>query len=217
MITRRRRTTKTILFILLAAAPLLAQQGITQSGLQQIIDISAARRNLRPAQQKMDSNLVFGVLAAANDQSVASFRNAIAPLGVSVGITPFIQIDFDSISLNTFVSAYDVSYNPDSAGPPNYGFNVNWFGDAGFSGNSFGVDPLFFNLIAPVNTNLIVVVNQTAAGTAGLGDPYHLTVEGYVDSDFTPTPEPSMFVVCFAGLAVIFFVTRFRKLRRLAV
>src|SRR5215469_14960449 len=83
MITRRHRTTKTILFILLAAAPLLAQQGITQSGLQQITDISAAKRNLRPAQQKMDSNLVFGVLAAANDQSVASFRNAIAPLGAT--------------------------------------------------------------------------------------------------------------------------------------
>src|SRR5215469_12164229 len=136
---------------------------------------------------------------------------------VSVGITPFIQIDFDSISLNPFRSSYDVSYNPDSAGPPNYGFDVNWFGDAGFSGNFFGVDPLFFNVIAPVNTNLIVVVNKTAAGTAGLGDPYHLTVEGYVDSDFTSTPEPSMFVVCFAGLAVTLFVTRFRKLRCLAV
>src|SRR5215472_8980868 len=82
MITRF-RTTKIAAFFLLASAPLLAQQGITQSALQQITDILAAKRNLRPAQQKMDSNLAFGVLAAANDQSVASFRSAVTPLGVT--------------------------------------------------------------------------------------------------------------------------------------
>jgi len=137
---------------------------------------------------------------------------------VNVGFTPFIQIDFDSFNTsNTFISAYDVSYNPDSAGAPNFGFDVNWLGDAGASGNFFGLDPRFFNVIATPNTNLIVVVNDTVAGSGGLLQPYHLTVEGYVDADFTPTPEPSMFVVCFAGLAVILFVTRFRKLRRLAV
>jgi len=63
---------------------------------------------------------------------------------VNVGNTPFIQIDFDSISANTFVSAYDTSYLPDSAGPPNHGFDTNWLGDAGLSGNFFGVDLLFF-------------------------------------------------------------------------
>jgi hypothetical protein len=137
---------------------------------------------------------------------------------VNVGITPFIQIDFASINTsNTFISAYDVSYAPDSAGAANFGFDVNWLGDAGASGNFFGVDPRFFNVIATPNTNLIVVVNDTDAASAGLLQPYHVTVEGYVDADFTPTPEPSMFLACFAGLAVILFVTRFRKPRRLAV
>ena len=64
----------------LIALPLLAQQGITASGMQQIADIAAAKKNFNAAQQKMSSDLVFGGLAAGNDPSVSSFINAIAPL-----------------------------------------------------------------------------------------------------------------------------------------
>lgn len=131
---------------------------------------------------------------------------------VNVGVTPFIQIDFDSNAATTFVSAYTNSYLPDSAGSPNLGFDTHWLGDAGSSGNFFGVDPLFFNVIAPAHSNLIVVVNESTAN-GGLLLPYHLTVEGYLDSNFTSTPEPSSVLVCLAALSVMLGV-RMRKRSR---
>ena len=139
---------------------------------------------------------------------------------VNVGLTPFIQIDFDSISAVTFVSAYDTTYLPDSGGL-NFGFDQNWLGDPGISGNYFGVDPLFFNVIEPVNSWLIVVVNQTTPGTAGLGDLYGLTVEGYIDSDFTstssdstpPVPEPSGLILTATVLGVVGLVLQKRRKR----
>jgi hypothetical protein len=132
---------------------------------------------------------------------------------INVGITPFIQIDVDSDFGTTFFSAYSNSYLPDSAGAPLLGFDKNWLGDAGFSGNLFPGDPLFFNVIAPVNSNLIVVVNETLNG-GGLLSPYHLTVEGYLDSDFTSTPEPSSRVLLVGALSLL-VVTRLVITRRL--
>src|SRR5262245_19399787 len=40
---------------------------------------------------------------------------------VNVGLAPFIQILIDSTSPNTFFSAYDTAYLPNSAGAPNLG------------------------------------------------------------------------------------------------
>jgi hypothetical protein len=97
---------------------------------------------------------------------------------IDVGVDSFIQIDMDSLSANTFASAYLESYSP---GSPN-GFQLNWLGDAGSSGNSFGTDPIFFQVQVPVGDTLVVVVNTTGASGLGLGNPYHLTVEGYIES-----------------------------------
>ena len=55
----------------------------------------------------------------------------------------FLQIEVDSVSTNTFVSAYSGAYDPTNLA-------TNWLGDAGTSGNFFGTDPLFFQVIAPV-------------------------------------------------------------------
>src|SRR5450432_4059187 len=52
----------------------------------------------------------------------------------------YIQIDFDSTASTTFLSAYLNSYSPPD-------LQTNWLGDPGFSGNFFGVDPLFFQVI----------------------------------------------------------------------
>jgi hypothetical protein len=41
-------------------------------------------------------------------------------------------------------------------------------------------------------------VDPQAAGTAGLVDPFHITVEGFIDSEFTDppsVPEPSAFLL----------------------
>ncbi len=55
----------------------------------------------------------------------------------------YIQIDVDSVSANTFFSAYFGSYDPLNPA-------AGCLGDAGSSGNAFGVDPLFFQVIVPV-------------------------------------------------------------------
>jgi PEP-CTERM motif len=120
---------------------------------------------------------------------------------IDVGVDSFIQIDMDSLSANTFASAYLESYTPGAAN----GFQTNWLGDAGSSGNLFGTDPIFFQVQVPVDDTLVVVVNTTGAGGLGLGDPYHLTVEGYIDSSFddappTTTPEPSTACLFGGGL-----------------
>ena len=132
---------------------------------------------------------------------------------VNVGDTPFVQIEVDSVSRDTFVSAYDTSYLPDSAGTPNFGFDTNWLGDAGASGNLFGVDPAHFQVLVPQNHELLVIVNNTS-GNAGIGDPFHLTVEGFIDSDFTNppgVPEPTTVFVCGAGLALMALARRIRR------
>jgi hypothetical protein len=117
---------------------------------------------------------------------------------VNVGLTPFIQISVDSISTNTFFSAYDTAYLPASMA-------TNWLGDMGVSGNLFPPDPNFFQVIAPINHTLLIVVNQTST-TAGLGDPFHLLVEGFLDTEFTDpapanVPEPTTVFLTATGLA----------------
>jgi hypothetical protein len=135
---------------------------------------------------------------------------------VNVGITPFIQIDFDSVPTNTFVSAYLTSYTPNSAGSPNFGFDQHWLGDAGISGNIFPTDPLFFNVIVPVNSNLVVVVNEVSP--VGLGQSYGLTVEGFLDTEFTDpppaVPEPSAALLIGTSLLPILLSARKRRADR---
>ena len=137
---------------------------------------------------------------------------------VNVGITPFIQIDFDSVPPNTFVSAYDTSYAPGSAGSPNFGFDTNWLGDAGRSGNFFGVDPLFFQVLIPQDHNLLIVVNNTAE--LGIGEPFRLIVEGFIDSQYTdppgttPVPEPATMLLLGSGLICLFGYGRKKFLKK---
>jgi len=135
---------------------------------------------------------------------------------VNVGIAPFIQIEVDSNSGNIFFSAYDTAYLPNSGGAPNLGFNTNWLGDAGFSGNPFPGDPDFFQVVVPAGHNVLVVVSNTAANNVGVGDPFHLIVEGFVDTEFTDpppaVPEPATLLLGASGLAM--FAGRSRLKRR---
>jgi hypothetical protein len=122
---------------------------------------------------------------------------------VPVTNTPFIQISVDDPDTVVFAAAYLDNFNP-----PN--FSTNYLGDAGSSGNQFG-NPGFFQVVVPVGHDLVLVVEETTAPNGGLGHPFDVLVEGFIDAEFTdPTaavPEPStwaMMLLGFAGLGFAF-------------
>jgi hypothetical protein len=121
---------------------------------------------------------------------------------VNVGSNSFIQITIDDVSTNEFASAYLGAYLPNSAGAPNFGFDTNWLGDAGGSGNFFGVDPRFFQVIVPPGSNLVVVVNNTTGSLAGAGT-FNLLVEGFADANFDDVPEPASVILMTSALGVL--------------
>lgn len=123
-----------------------------------------------------------------------------AGLGFSYG--GFIQIDFDSTATTTFLSAYLDAYTPSNLA-------TNWLGDAGTSGNSFGVDPLFFQVVVPSAHDLVLVLNETTTN-GGLNLPGDVTVEAFADTEFTDlspvvsaVPEPGTLALLMCGIAFV--------------
>jgi PEP-CTERM motif len=118
---------------------------------------------------------------------------------INSGVTPYIFITMDSVAANTFASAYMPGYDPN-----NLAFN--YIGDAGSSGNYFGVDPISFEVYVPARTDFLIVVNTSA--NAGIGQPFTITVQGFIDDQFTPTPEPSSMLLLGSGVLGIAGVIR---------
>jgi hypothetical protein len=113
------------------------------------------------------------------------YRTFVLP---SAALAPgrFIQISLDHLGPvqgTLFVSVYINSYKPNSGPGPNRGFGKNWIGDLGFSGNTFGVDPQFLEVLVPAGADLVVVVNNTDANH--VGQQFHLLVETFKDVLFT--------------------------------
>ena len=119
---------------------------------------------------------------------------------------PYVQITVDDPPGAIFASAYLNSYNPAD-------LSMNYLGDAGISGNFFGVDPLFFQVVTPENADLVLVINDPSATGAGLGAPYSLLIEGFADANFdeAPTPEPGTLLVSAGGFACLVFAWRRRR------
>jgi hypothetical protein len=115
---------------------------------------------------------------------------------VPVISTPFIQISIDDPNPNTFASAYLNTYVPTS-------LNTNYLGDPGQSGNFFGVDPQFFQVIVPEGNSLIVVVNDPSATGLGVGEHFNLLVEGFVDTNFDEVPEPGTALLIGGGMVLV--------------
>lgn len=146
-----------------------------------------------------------------------SYHYEAIPVFVPHGL-PFLQISIDSDNINTFGSAYDTSYNPDSGPLPFLGFDVNYLGDAGTSGNFFG-SPLFFQVFEPTAAaslsggTVIVVLNETTTNGLGLNSPIGVLVEGFSDTAFDGVvPEPVTFALLGAGLLLV--AARYRAVHR---
>jgi hypothetical protein len=119
---------------------------------------------------------------------------------IPIGVLNFIQIEIDDVAATEFASAYLNSYSPSSVAP-NFGLDQNWLGDPGASGNFFGVDPQFFQVVVPQFSHLVVVVNNTTPGIFNV--PYTITVEGFLDSNFGEVPEPSTLVLAGSVLLLV--------------
>ena len=116
-------------------------------------------------------------------------------------LAPYVQISIDDPDTAIFVSTYLTSYDPANK-------DVNYFGDAGFSGTSFGM-PGFFQVDVPVGMDLVIVVNEVGNG---IDKPYSLLVEQFADTMYTdPVPEPASLLLMGSGLLAV--AKRLRKAR----
>ena len=108
---------------------------------------------------------------------------------VNAGVTPYIEVSLNSTA-SVFVAAYFGGYNPSNP-------TATYWGDAG-SSQPFG-GPSSFQVVVPEFQDLTLVINNTAGSGGGVGDPYELIVQGYLDTQYTNTPEPSSLLLLGSG------------------
>jgi hypothetical protein len=121
---------------------------------------------------------------------------------VNSGPYPFLQVLLDDPAAALFASAYLGAYTPINL-QPNFGLNVNYLGDAGFSqilGN-----PSFFQIVVAPFTTVVIPINEVNPG-GGSGAAFSLLVEGFFDTNFNdtapPVPEPGALILFGTGAAV---------------
>lgn len=122
---------------------------------------------------------------------------------------PYVEISFfDTQSgVNLFSSAYAGAYNPTT-------LSTGWLGDEGASGNYFGTDARYYDVILPAGSNLVLAVNTSSP--LALNDPFTVEVSAYADTNYdnpapAVTPEPSTLVTL--GTGIIWAAGAYRRRR----
>ncbi len=118
----------------------------------------------------------------------------------------YYQISVDDPTLLAFVSAYLGAYDPAAKA-------TNYLGDPGRSGNYFGVDPLFFQVVVPVGGSLRLVFNQTSVVSFSPATNY--LVEAFSDTEFNENfatvAEPLTWAMLVAGFGLVGAAARRRR------
>ena len=113
----------------------------------------------------------------------------------------YFQIEILDPYAAVFASGYQDTFTP-APGPT----SSNYLGDPGSSGF------LFFQVYVPTSHSLDLVVNNVAALSGGVSNPYWVTVEEFSDSMYTdptpPVPEPASMALTVAGLAALVLTRR---------
>lgn len=120
--------------------------------------------------------------------------------------TIYYDITVDDPTPLAFVSAYAGLYDPLDK-------SANYLGDPGASGNYFGVDPLFFDVVVPAGGSLRLLFNQTIAGSFSPGTTYLVQAFSSTEYDeaFATVPEPASWAMLVTGFGLVGGAVRTRR------
>ena len=119
-------------------------------------------------------------------------------ISIAVGLENYLQISFDDANALLFIVAYQGAYDVNNRA-------TGWLGDEGASGE-FPGDMGFFNVVAAANSIVTLVVNDAQANNGGLGSPFGIMVEAFLNQNYdelapaAAVPEPSTVALSLVGL-----------------
>jgi hypothetical protein len=135
-----------------------------------------------------------GFPGAINTGTSYHYRTFTIP-AATIALAPFLHISMDDPDSTLFISAYDTSYNAGS-------LSSAYLGDAGTSAG-FG-SPGFFEVTLPAGHDLVLVVNDVNSSSGGVGAPFHIVVDGFVDTQFTEANGLQLSSANLSGANMVF-------------
>jgi hypothetical protein len=121
-------------------------------------------------------------------------------IAINIGVENYLEVTFDDPNAFLFIVAYQGIFNVANQA-------TGWLGDEGSTG-SFPGDTGFFQVVAAPNSIVTLVVNDTLTSNGGLGSPFGIVVQGFLNTDrdeLAPVtvPEPSSIALSLAGLLAL--------------
>ena len=145
-----------------------------------------------------------------NTGTTYHYTSFIVPFAANALQDVYYQIDIDDAANDLFSSAYLGVYDPLAK-------QVNWLGDAGTSGNYFGVDPRYYQVVVPAGGSLRLVFNSTNPTLDASTSTANYLVEAYSDTEYdedfraAAVPESATWAMMVGGFGVIGGTMRRRK------